>query len=571
MVNPLLTTTTAVNITVGTGGASTLSQISTSQLTSVTGGSINIYQNADLSGLTSLTNSGLGITGALAFSLPHLTTVDGSSLTAAGGATLSLPNVTSYTKSGEYSAYFEASDAGSLVDLPGLTSLSGLADWLRIYARSGGKVNLSNVAGVTNSYLDVSADATGSTIDLSGLQSIASSTVSIDGAQVQAPNIQSLVNDNLTLSNTATVTLSNIVLIKNTTISASSTYILQLAPQAVFADDQGTATEQLASITNQGTFEIDGSGTIDLHAALTANGLGIISSAPTATLKINGNLTGNTRNGDRFNPLGATILDSGNGTTAAPQLLEAMSDELGSAQSGYINNFAYGTLSLTSNTYVQLVDHADNAIGTGNECVYVNELIVPAGATLDLNGLHLYARGAQIAGAIINGTVTQIPAGGALTLNAPTASQINPAGQVTNWTFFGHVGQSISLQLNPAQGGSPAAVNPQLGWGRVSLLDSHGNILASANSATTGQIIILSSVLLPADDTYSVRVQAAPGHTDSTGNYVLSAYNVTPNVQPLVLGEEEIGAITNPFGADQWTFSANAGQQIKLDVISASR
>ena len=162
VVNPLLTTTTAVNITVGTSGASTLSQISTSQLTSVTGGEINIYQNADLSGLSSLTNSGLGITGALAFSLPHLTTVDGSSLIAGGGATLSLPNVTSYAKSGEYSAYFEASDAGSLVDLPGLTSLSGLADWLRIYARSGGTVNLPHLATITNSYTDISADGSGS-------------------------------------------------------------------------------------------------------------------------------------------------------------------------------------------------------------------------------------------------------------------------------------------------------------------------------------------------------------------------------------------------------------------------
>ncbi len=58
----------------------------------------------------------------------------------------------------------------------------------------------------------------------------------------------------------------------------------------------------------------------------------------------------------------------------------------------FINNFAYGTLKLAANTYVELVNNAVNSPGNSSEAVYVNTLIVPAGATLNLNGLHLYAQ-----------------------------------------------------------------------------------------------------------------------------------------------------------------------------------
>ena len=41
--------------------------------------------------------------------------------------------------------------------------------------------------------------------------------------------------------------------------------------------------------------------------------------------------------------------------------------------------------------------------------MYANELIVPAGATLNLNNLHLYVRGDQISGTFVGGTVTRGP------------------------------------------------------------------------------------------------------------------------------------------------------------------
>ena len=42
------------------------------------------------------------------------------------------------------------------------------------------------------------------------------------------------------------------------------------------------------------------------------------------------------------------------------------------------------------------------------EAVYTGELTVPAGSTLDLNGLHLYVVTANIAGTVEGGTVTLI-------------------------------------------------------------------------------------------------------------------------------------------------------------------
>ena len=100
-----------------------------------------------------------------------------------------------------------------------------------------------------------------------------------------------------------------------------------------------------------------------------------------------------------------------------------MSDDLGAVQAGFVNNFAYGTISLTSNTYLELI-----ANGNGGKAVYANELIVPSGATLQLNGLNLYVRGEQIGSnaIILNGTVTPVPGGGPLQKNTPTPSAWPP-------------------------------------------------------------------------------------------------------------------------------------------------
>jgi hypothetical protein len=75
------------------------------------------------------------------------------------------------------------------------------------------------------------------------------------------------------------------------------------------------------------------------------------------------------------------------------QTLEVGGQDFGATPSGYDNNFALPELAVTGvNTYVSLVDAIDNGHRAGGrEALYVSSLEVGLGATLNLNGLHLYA------------------------------------------------------------------------------------------------------------------------------------------------------------------------------------
>ncbi len=97
---------------------------------------------------------------------------------------------------------------------------------------------------------------------------------------------------------------------------------------------------------------------MNVQGGLTINAQGGLSVSTVSTLDVSGNLVGNTTNAAGFNPLGTVVLDSGNGTNNPPQQLEAMSQDLGNVPAGFNQNFAYGTLELTANTYVELVDNA---------------------------------------------------------------------------------------------------------------------------------------------------------------------------------------------------------------------
>jgi RHS repeat-associated protein len=152
-----------------------------------------------------------------------------------------------------------------------------------------------------------------------------------------------------------------------------------------------------------GTDVTTGGATVNVQGGLTINGLGGLSVSTNSILEVSGNLLGNTTNAAGFNPLGTVVLDSANGTNNAPQLLEAMSQDLGNVAAGFNDNFAYGILELTANTYVELVDNAANSPGDTPEALYVKDLIVPAGATLNLDGLHLYVQTEQINGTIVAG------------------------------------------------------------------------------------------------------------------------------------------------------------------------
>ena len=333
----------------------------------------------------------------------------------------------------------------------------------------------------------------------------------------------------------------------------------------------GTIAINPDAFINQGTIGASGNGTLAVIPSVSINGTSRLATSLTGTMTVSGNLLGNVQNPVLFAPQG-TVLFDGSGNVAAPQLLEVMSRDLGLASSGFTNNFAYGALALAGNTYVQLVDQSAITASGAPEALYVNSLVVPARTTLDLDGLHVYARAMQVDGTILRGSVQQVPDSGPLTLNTPTAAAIDLAGGLDAWTFFGRAGQTMTILVDPGSGAASGPLSPTLGWAQVKLVDSQGGVLFTADNTATGSgaVVKLDEVILPTDGVYTIFVQAPHGESGSTGNYVVTAAAVAPTVRPLTVDQQYTGDIVNPFAVDQWTFSGSANETVDLRVFGAS-
>jgi hypothetical protein len=294
----------------------------------------------------------------------------------------------------------------------------------------------------------------------------------------------------------------------------------------------------------------------------------VFSSQAGATLSVTGNLLSSAHLPAQYSPEGTTKLN-GNATTDSPQWLEAMSADLGNTPKAFVDNFGYGILDIGNNTYVKMTDRVRNAPGTGVEAVYVNSLIIEPGSTLDLNGIKLYARSAQLGGTVVGGSIIQTPDSGAIALATATPGAILKEGELDEWTFFGRGGQSVTVVVNPGIGSSPAPTTPTLDWVQVQLLDSTGTVLGTAASSNPGEIAALTVISLPADGNYRVQVRAAPQNSASTGNYLITVWNISASMAQIQLGQQVNGHINTPYSVQRWTFSAAAGQQIRFDLLNS--
>ncbi|MCX6876240.1 MAG: putative Ig domain-containing protein [Verrucomicrobia bacterium] len=153
---------------------------------------------------------------------------------------------------------------------------------------------------------------------------------------------------------------------------------------------------------------------------------------------------------------------------------------------------------------------------------------------------------------------------------AATSGAIAPAGESEEWTFFGRAGQQVALVVNPGAGPTPGPAAPWLNWARVEVLDPAAAVLASGASTGPGLEVILRELALPTDGTYTIRVRAATGHEFSTGNYLVTLWDATPDVSPLALNGRVTGRIDTPYNIDRWTFSAVADQQLRFSLLSAA-
>ena len=302
--------------------------------------------------------------------------------------------------------------------------------------------------------------------------------------------------------------------------------------------------------------------TVSWGGNLQLDGLQTISSQPGGNNQVGGNLLGATINVDQYLPQGALVLSSGN------HLLEAMSADVGNIPLCYTKNFCYGMMVLQSGAHVTLVNQSTNSPGASAECVYVNSFQLSSGSSLNLNGINLYARLAQIAGTVTNGTVTQAPNnGGAITLGSGQPGTLASAGELDAYTFFGRAGHNVTVVVDT---GNALVLPPAVNYADVQLLNPLTNLMAEASNTVAQQSVVINGIALPMDGTYTVKVHAPPNHASATGNYNVTVWDVTPDVATLVLNKALNGSIETPYSVDQWYFSAAANTQVRFDLLNES-
>jgi len=395
--------------------------------------------------------------------------------------------------------------------------------------------------------------------------SAGTTTIGPSGSIRTAPGFGGVV----TLSNSgASSTLINQGLISiesaGTTLTISTTVFEN---HGTLRATSGVVSVTSATATSPGSLNATGTARIDFSGGVTLDGSDILSTTAASRIELRGDLLGSTTNRDAVPGPGRAIFD-GTGSALDPQDVEVMSADLGALSAGFARNFAFGTIQLASGAYVRLIDAFSNSAGSGDEVLYVNTLIVPAGSTLDLNGFTLYARASQILGTLIGGTISPVPDSGPIATAVPTpGAMVNP-GEVDEWTFSALAGRSVTIVVNPSISGFDSALPPPIGRVQVQVLDPSGAIIASGSSATVNQVITLAGLTTAVTGTYRVRVQAVDSSPSDTGSYTITRWDSTPDLASLRFNQLTVGAIESPFGVDRWTFSAAAGQQIRFDLTA---
>lgn len=283
-----------------------------------------------------------------------------------------------------------------------------------------------------------------------------------------------------------------------------------------------------SAFTNEGTLNPLAGGVFDFIGSFSTDDPGILTGVSTGRISVAGDLLGSTQNADQFAPQAEVRFD-GAGKDMNPQRWEVMSRDLGPFESGFTRNFAFGTVKLANNTYVRLVDEsrktANGAAQIVDEAVYVDTLDVPAGTTLDLNGLHLYARTLQGDGTILNGTVrTDITDDKTADLSLViTSDDLEP-----------NVGQNVIFTVTLSNAGPGTAtgvtVTDQLPLGLtlVSAFCSHGEYSSitdewsidavDANATATLQITAIVSGTGTITNTAEVTASSQPDPDSTPGN-----------------------------------------------------
>jgi phage/plasmid primase-like uncharacterized protein len=284
----------------------------------------------------------------------QFTNIDGASLNASGGAVLSLPSVVGF-QAGCANPVWQANGPGSVLELPGLTSLQGancgLFNALNIEALSGGQVLLSNVVTIVSDPVLVLSEGTNSVVDLSGLTSNGGS-LNVDasgGGSVLAPQLVNSGLMSLTLGAGGFISTAQFTNINGANLSVSGGAVLSLPAVVGFqagcanpiwqANGAGSVLE-LPGLTslqgaNCGLFNALNLEALSGGQVLLTNVVTIVSD-PVSVLSEGTNsvvdLSGLTSNGGSLN-----VDASGGGSVLVPQLANSGLVSLTLTASGFIS------------------------------------------------------------------------------------------------------------------------------------------------------------------------------------------------------------------------------------------
>ena len=188
----------------------------------------------DVAQLTAITKATISVSGATAL-FPNVSTLDGTSVLVSGGVTLAFPALTSFSQTATQSRTWQASGAGSVLDLSGLTSLTGsvaAAAAFNITTLNGGQVDLGslttiNVPGTSiTGRIFFKADGNGSLVDLSNLTNFTGAAVLTpsrlevgNGGDLNIPNLTILDGIDLLLGTTGTIDTAQLTGITNATVT----------------------------------------------------------------------------------------------------------------------------------------------------------------------------------------------------------------------------------------------------------------------------------------------------------------------------------------------------------------
>ena len=264
----------------------------------------------NVAGVTSLQDTSVSaVAGTINFSA--LITLARVSLSATGGGQLLFPAAKTYTSNTAGISYaILASGTGSTINLSALTSFAG--------SFSGGG-NADTITASNGGEVDVAGALSGGFTALT--LSDAASTLNIS-------TLTSLSNTTLTAGNTAIWTFpSNWNPVLNAGVVFTTSGTGQIINQSSLTISGAQLSINTNAFDNQGILNPVNGGAIAFNGSFRVDGSGSLTGNLTGNLTITGNLLGNTVNAQIFDPQ-ATITFKGSGTASAPQLLEAMSQDL---------------------------------------------------------------------------------------------------------------------------------------------------------------------------------------------------------------------------------------------------